>query len=143
MPATTVASEPKVTVLKAQTGKTKRYIRPNKSKSQAEMGHEFYLSEKGWDEALTQKITHSKTGVVIGQVFQPDGKGGGYAFRLNWQHRMGQIKTRDKDGKLVRKNYRTGQAAMRAALELHNSPAVMLHDIDAEVLAKAVKLGAK
>lgn len=118
MPVTTDDSDRKVTVLKAQSGKTKRYIRPKKSKSQAEQGAEFYLSEKGWDGALTQKITHSKSGQVIGQVFQPDGAGAGYAFRLNWMHRM-----RLDKGKV---NFRSGQAAMRAALDLHFSPKVVV-----------------
>lgn len=143
MPVTTVDSEPKVTVLKAQSGKTKRYIRPKASKSQAEMGKLYHLSEKGWDSALTQKITISKTEEVIGEVFQPDGAGCGYAFRLKWMRHMGKEKTVNKDGKRVSKNFRSAQAAMRAALELHNSPRVVLHGIDGELFAKATKLGAK
>lgn len=71
----------------------KRYIRVKKSKT-SDQGKEYRLEPKQSDAALTQKITDPLTRKLIGYVFQPDGKGAGYSWRLPWMKHMSKKRYR-------------------------------------------------
>lgn len=71
----------------------KRYLRPKKSRIENQ-GKAYHLGARRSDGALTQWVTDPLTSQLIGYVFQPDGKGAGYCWRLPWQRNMSKEKFR-------------------------------------------------
>lgn len=84
----------------------KRTMRVKRSATENQ-GKDYRLEPKRNDDAFTQKVTDPLTHALIGYVFQPDGKGAGYAWRLPWQKHMSK------------KRYRLAKEAVAAMMEFN------------------------